>query len=268
MPGIAHRAMTAFLLSVCCFGLHAQDGVVSPVEARLERIELYGMALRAQQAAIDLCTRENAEAFAVYQAAANAGQAENLATLEQTAQAQAAVLAYYVQRLIETQQKLATEHDALADAYRAADQPGLAEPSSVSAGTLWEKATDNLAAQADQLSREGNLDECGKAYERSAGFCEKAASSWRQALVCARALGSATNDLTYESRGAAAAAGLRRMLRNAAKAYFNAYQAHKNRAATVAGDVEARQVGEEWLLAAQSHVQYERISQRLAALPE
>jgi hypothetical protein len=246
----------------------AQDGVPSAIDAHLERIELYRTAIRAQQAAIDACSRRSSEALTAYQGAMAKGDSDALAALDVACQTATQLMIFYLQRLIDTQQRLAGEHDALGTKYRGLEEFGLAESSYVIAGDTWEKVAEDLSAQAEQSARDGNLHDSGSAYERAAGFCEKAAGSWRQALSCTRALGSAANDLTYGNRAATALAGQRDMLRNAVRAYYSAYQQHKALAATDKGDLNNRQIGEAWLRAARSHEQYERLAQRLAAMPE
>ncbi|OPZ28944.1 MAG: hypothetical protein BWZ02_01127 [Lentisphaerae bacterium ADurb.BinA184] len=258
----------AFFLAVACGRAAAQDSALNAIDAHLERIALFSSAVRGQQAAIDVCGRQSAEALALYQAAVAAGRSDDLPSLESACQTTATLLNHYMQRLIDTQQKLASEYDALAGKYRGGEQPGLAEPNYVSAGATWEKTADAVAAQAEEFSRDGSLDSAGATFERAAGLAERARNSWQQAFVCARALGSAANDLTYESRAAAALATQRHLLRNAVKSYYNAYQQHKLQAAADRSDVASQQIGEGWLTAAASHAQYERLAQRLAGLPE
>lgn len=268
------------LLVLCSLGVlvaggpaRAQDGVPSPIEAHLERIELYRTAARRQQAAIETCTRQGAEALAAYQRAATrqageGGEGEDLTVLDQACHTATQLMVHYLQKLIDTQQKLAAEHEALGLKYRGAEEFGLAEASFVAAGDAWESVAEGLATQAEQIARDGNLHDSGGAYERAAGFCAKAASCWQLALDCSRSLAAAAGDLTHGNRASTALATQRYMLRSAIKAYYHAYQQHKARGTSHPADLQSRQVGEAWLLAARSHEQYERLAQQLLTLPE
>lgn len=252
-------------VAVCC--LAAAPPPMTPLQARLERVQYYELALADQREALRQTRARLQQALQAYQTSVNK-EGEDTAAYRTETNTLTRLEGIYTKNMLATMKQLADEYERLARTFRGQGAFNDALRYLNAAAPLWDERGEILGEQAEDLVQDAKFSPAAAQFEKAATEWQAARAIWEQAIRISRAADTDREGKELQADADASAANAMQALRSAADSYFSAYQFHKQRAASQELDIYARNAGQEWQRTAGAQQNYERVVRQIEKLSD
>ncbi len=268
MTGARLSTFVLYILLTILFFPNRQLDAAEDIELQghLERIQYYEMALEDQSNALNMCTDNISGTLKAYDAAVAEGDSDLAASKNSEYLSLENLRNHYLNKILDTLQKLASEHAQAASKLQEMRLHNDALEQTSKAGELLDRRAEIYSQQASNALQESQYDKAGPRYEQAYSAYRSAEAQWQRALQLYKLINAEHDAKELRRRRESSFLKGSAVLRSAANAYFNSYQLHKEKASAQNVDIYSRNAGDEWRLTAQAQQNYERVQKVLKLL--